>query len=366
MKIPFGDLKRQYRAMKPSIDAAVSRVLESGWFVLGREVEAFEAEFAGMLGIKHAVGVGSGTEALHLALRCADPGEGAEVVTVANTAVPTICAILAAGCRPVFVDVEATGRNMDPSGIEGAINDRTRAIMPVHLHGCPAAMGAVMEIAGRHHLAVIEDASQAHGAAYQGRPVGTIGDFGCFSFYPSKNLGCYGDGGAVVTNSDKAALRLKMLRNYGQEKRYYHAITGFNSRLDEIQAAILRAKLPLLTKDNEKRRAKAARLTALLGASHVTCPAELEGRFHVFHLYAVESANRDRLQAHLAEKGIQTLIHYPIPVHLQAAYRHLSPGKGSLPVSEKLAATLLSLPLFPELEEAELDYIAEQVLSFKG
>ena len=372
--IPIMDLKRQYRALKAEIDAAVDEVLDSGWFVLGKQVEAFEREFAEYCGVKYAVGVGSGVEAIHLALVAAGIGPGDEVITVPNTAVPTALGISFAGARPTFADIEADTYLIDPERVEAAITHRTKAIMPVHLYGQVVAMAPLREIARSRGLLVIEDAAQAHGATYQGKKAGALGDAGCFSFYPSKNLGCYGEGGAVTTNDERIAERVRMLRNYGQSDRYHHKLKGYNSRLDEMQAAILRVKLRHLDAGNERRREIASLYNAGLVTADVVCPivrAEYEPRTnelvrggHVYHLYVVRSKQRDALQAHLKARGVGTQIHYPIPVHLQEAYADLGLGPGSYPVAEQAAREVLSIPIYPELADAEAREVIEAIESF--
>ncbi len=356
-RVLFNDLKPQYASIKDEIDAAVQRVLAGGWYVLGPEVEAFEAEFAAYCGARYAVGVGSGTEALHLALWACDLGPGDEVVTVAHTAVPTINAISLTGARPIFVDVDPATRTMDPAAAAAAITPRTRALLPVHLYGHPADMAPLQALARAHGLKLIEDAAQAHGAAYRGMRAGRLGDLAAFSFYPTKNLGAYGDGGMVVTDDAALAERLRLLRNYGQTDRYHHQIEGMNSRLDELQAAVLRVKLRHLDAWTAARRERAARYAARL--RRVAPPGEAPWAFHVYHLYAVTVPRRAAVQAALAQAGVGTLVHYPIPAHLQPAYAHLGVARGSLPVSERLADEVLSLPLYPELPLEQIDQVAD-------
>ncbi|HEY7062424.1 MAG TPA: DegT/DnrJ/EryC1/StrS family aminotransferase [Chloroflexota bacterium] len=355
-RVLFNDLRPQYAAIQAEVDAAIRGVLERGWYVLGPEVEAFEAEFAAYCGAAHAVGVGSGTEALHLALWACGLGPGDEVITVAHTAVPTINAISLTGARPVFVDVDPATRNMDPAAAAVAITPRTRALLPVHLYGHPADMAPLQALAKEHGLRLIDDAAQAHGTEYRGVRTGKLGDLAAFSFYPTKNLGAYGDGGMVVTDNAALAERLRLLRNYGQTDRYHHQIEGMNSRLDELQAAILRVKLRHLDAWTAARRERAARYAARL--RHVAPPTEAPWAHHVYHLYAVCVPRRAEVQAALAEAGIGTLVHYPIPAHLQPAYAHLGVVRGSLPVSERLADEVLSLPLYPELPLDRIDEVA--------
>ena len=362
MRIEFNDLRPQHRELREEIRAAVEQVLDDGWFVLGRQVEAFEREFADYCGVGHCVGVGSGTEAIHLALLAAGVQPGDDVVTVSFTAVPTCSAISFAGARPVFVDVDHRTFTMDPERLEDAITPRTRAILPVHLYGQTADMDPILEVGRRRGIPVIEDACQAHGAEYRGRRAGSMGTMAAFSFYPTKNLGAAGDAGAVTTSDPVLAERLRLLRNYGQRKRYYHDSKGFNSRLDELQAAILRVKLRHLNRWNEVRRAKARLYDSLL--TGVVCPLEAGYARHVYHLYVVRSRRRNELQRYLAEQGIGTLIHYPVPVHLQEAYRDLGLTLGSLPATEQCAEEILSLPLYPELPDELIVDVAEAINRF--
>jgi dTDP-4-amino-4,6-dideoxygalactose transaminase len=364
MRIEFNDLRPQHRELRSEIDAAMAQVLDDGWFVLGKQGEAFEREYADYCGVSHCVGVGSGTEAIHLALLACGVQPGDDVATVALTAVPTASAISFAGARPVFVDVDPRTFTMDPARLAAALTPRTRAIMPVHLYGQVADMDPILEIGKHHGIPVIEDACQAHGAEYRGHRAGSLGTAAAFSFYPTKNLGACGDGGAVTTNDPELADRLRLLRNYGQRKRYYHESKGFNSRLDEMQAAILRVKLRHLNGWNDIRRSKAAIYGSLLRS--VTVPVEGDYARHVFHLYVLRSRRRDELQRYLAEQGIGTLIHYPVPVHLQKAYADLGLREGSLPVTEQCAREILSLPLYPELPDEQLIEVAEAINRFNG
>lgn len=359
--IPFGNLKLQYQALKVELDEAVRSVLESGWFILGKNVSAFETEFAAYCGATNAVGVGNGTDALQLALMACGVGPGDEVITVPNSATFTALAISAVGAIPKFVDIHPESYNMDPSALESAIGPRTTAIIPVHLYGQPADMDAILAIARRHKLVVIEDAAQAHGALYRERRVGTLGDAGCFSFYPSKNLGAFGDGGMVITNRAEVAEKVRMLRNGGQKSRYDHQLLGVNSRLDELQAAILRVKLRYLDRWNDRRRHIAALYTALLGDSQVEPPLEMPQVKHVYHLYVVRCPKRDTLQKYLAEQGVETAVHYPTPIHLQEAYRWLNFSQGTFPVTERYAAQVLSLPIYPELTDTQVRQIATRI-----
>lgn len=361
--IPVSDTKSQYLSIKNEIDAAIQQVLDSNWFILGENVTAFEKEFAEYLGARHAIGVSSGTEAIHLALRACGIQSGDEVITVPNTAVPTVCGITSAGAKPVFVDIDPENYNMDPRQIEDKITPRTKAILPVHLYGQAADMDPILEIAKKRKLKVIEDACQAHGADYNGRKAGTLGDAGCFSFYPSKNLGAYGDGGMVVTNDKGIAEKVHMLRNYGQKDRYHHYLKGFNSRLDEIQAAILRVKLKHLNTWNIKRKELAKLYDSLLGDA-VKTPGEKSYAGHIYHLYVIRTGKRDELQKFLKENEIGTNIHYPIPIHLQEAYQDLGYKRGDFPAAEDCALKILSLPLFPELSEEQVKSVAKAINAF--
>jgi dTDP-4-amino-4,6-dideoxygalactose transaminase len=359
--IPYVDLKAQYRAIKPEIDAAIGRVLESAQFVLGEEVAAFEREFARFCGTREAVAVNSGTSALHLALLAAGVGPGDEVVTVPFTFVATAAAVVYAGARPVFVDIEPRTYNMDPDRLERAITPRTRAILPVHLYGHPAEMSAILEIAARRGLPVIEDAAQAHGATYKGRPCGSMGQLAAFSFYPGKNLGAYGEGGAVVTSDAALAQTIRVLRDWGQERRYEHAVKGFNYRMDGIQGAILRVKLTRLDRWIELRRQRAADYGRLFAGTGIGLPLEEPGCRHVYNVFAVRLRDRDATRAYLQEHGVQTGVHYPIPIHLQPAYRDLGYRAGDFPVSEAAAREVLSLPIFPELTLEQVETVASAV-----
>jgi dTDP-4-amino-4,6-dideoxygalactose transaminase len=359
--IPFGDLRLQYQAIKIELDEAIQSVLNDGWFILGKNVSAFEKEFAAYCSAGFAVGVGNGTDALQLALMACGVGSGDEVITAPLSATFTALAISAVGAVPTFVDIDPNTYNMDPQKLEEAIGPRSKAIMPVHLYGQPADMDPILAVARKYNLLVIEDAAQAHGALYKGHRAGVVGDVGCFSFYPSKNLGAFGDGGMVVTNNPETAEKLRMLRHGGQKTRYDHQLLGRNSRLDELQAAILRVKLTHLEKWNERRRHIAALYTALLGDSKVEPPIEMPHARHIYHLYVIRCEDRDALQEHLAERGVGTAIHYPIPIHLQGAYRWLNLGRGSFPIAERCAEQVLSLPIYPELTDAKVRQIAAHI-----
>ncbi len=347
---------------RPEVESAIRRVIDRGWFVLGPEVDAFETEFAAACGAAHAVGVNTGTDALMLALRALDIGPGDQVITAPLTAAYTALAIRMAGATPVFADIDPSRCTLAPQAVEAAITTRTRAIMPVHLYGQPADMTALAAVATRHGLAVVEDCAQAHLATCQGRPVGTIGIAGAFSFYPTKNLGALGDGGAIVTNDAAVAARLRRLRNGGQAARYQHVEAGVNSRLDEMQAAILRARLPRLPAWTARRRHLAARYRAALGGTAVTVAPEADPG-HVYHLFTVHTPARDALQAHLAAAGIGTLVHYPIAVHRQSAFADLPAAQ--CPDADTVAARVLSLPLHPALTDAHVDEVAAAVGRFQ-
>ena len=356
--IPIVDLPAQYRALKPEIDAAVAAVFANAQFILGPAVASFEKDFASFCRTSEAIGVNSGTSALHLALLAAGVGPGDEVITVPFTFVATIAAIEYAGARPVFVDVEPDFLTMDPEKLEAAITPRTKAIVPVHLFGQPADMDPIMTIARKHGLVVIEDACQAHGSEYKGRRCGSMGLFGCFSFYPGKNLGAYGEGGAVVTNDPDLAAKIRLLRSWGEETRYEHKYRGFNYRMDGVQGAILGVKLRHLEAWTEARRRHAAEYGRRLADTPARLPRERRDVRHVYHLYVVRLEQRDAWRDRLAAAGIQTGVHYPIPVHLQPAYRDLGYSAGDFPVCEQASREVLSLPMFPELTDAQIDEVA--------
>jgi dTDP-4-amino-4,6-dideoxygalactose transaminase len=361
IQVPYLDLKAQYRSIKPEIDAAIARVLESSQFVLGAEVATFEQEFAAYCEAKDCIALNSGTSALHLALLAASVGPGDEVITVPFTFVASVAAVIYAGARPVLIDIDPRSFTIDAATIEAAITPRTKAILPVHLYGHPCDMDPIMEVARRHGLVVIEDAAQAHGAKYKGRPVGTIGDIGCFSFYPTKNLGAYGEGGAVTTNNAEYAQKIRSLRDWGQDRKYHHAMRGYNYRMEGLQGAILRGKLRHLEKWTEERRAIAKKYDELLADCGLELPVEMPWARHVYHVYTLRTEGRDGLQKALLAEGIQTAIHYAIPVHLQPAYSDLGYGKGSLPQSETAAQQVLSLPIYPELTEQAIAQVASGV-----
>ncbi|MBW4534566.1 MAG: DegT/DnrJ/EryC1/StrS family aminotransferase [Pleurocapsa minor HA4230-MV1] len=361
--IPFVDLKTQYLSIKEEIDTAVLKVLDSTQFILGNEVVAFEKEFAAYCNTDYALALNTGTSALHLALLAAGIGAGDEVITTPFTFVATVAAICYAGATPVFVDVDPISYTIDVKQIEQAITPRTKAILPVHLYGQPADMQPIMEIARRHGLTVIEDAAQAHRAEYKGQRVGSIGDIGCFSFYPGKNLGAYGEGGAIVTSNPEYARKIKMLRDWGQEERYHHVMKGYNYRMDGIQGAILRVKLRYLDQWTEARRTHAAQYDELLANSGVKTPTVMPYSHHVYHIYAVRTHQREQLQQKLNEQGIQTGIHYPIPVHLQTGYADLGYKLGDFPNSELVAKEVLSLPMYAELSSGQVKTVATALQS---
>ncbi len=370
--VPFFDLTRQYGTIKGEILSATQRVYEKGQFILGEEVAAFEEEFSHYCGVRYGVGVGSGTDALYLALKAADIGKGDEVVTVANSFVATALAVSFTGAKPLFVDIDPKTYTMDPNHLELLLKrqkakgsgGRIKALLPVHLYGHPAEMDSIMEIANRYDLIVIEDACQAHGARYGKKKVGSFGIMGCFSFYPTKNLGGYGDGGMVVTNHKKYDRKLRLLRCYGERRKYRHILKGHNSRLDEIQAALLRVKLRYLDRWNEERRKKAEIYTEKLSPLRVACPSEKTGVRHVYHLYTIETEKRDLLQAFLRKRGIETLIHYPIPIPSQKAYQELRYGRKDLPLTKQWSRKILSLPFFPEIRKDEMAEVTEGIRSF--
>lgn len=362
--IPFVDLKAAYHRLRPEIDAAVAAALEGGWYILGNEVKAFEAEFAAWLGVSDVVGVASGTDAVLLALRACGIGPGDEVITVSHTAVASVAAVELSGASPRLVDIDPATYTLDPAGLAEAITSRTKAVVPVHLYGCPADMDAILAVAREHGLLVVEDCAQAHGARYRGRLAGTMGDAAAFSFYPTKNLGAVGDGGAVATNRPDVAARLRLLRQYGWRERYISDIPGYNSRLDELQAAVLRVRLRHLDEENDARRRLAAVYDDALAGLPLERPHARPDDRHVYHLYVVRSERRDALRAYLAARGIGTAIHYPVPVHRQPAYLRLSAGLGGLPGTEAAARSVLSLPMFPDLSPESAATVAKVIARF--
>ena len=359
LSVPFVDLKAQYQTIKPEIDAAIARVIENTTFIMGREVAAFEKSFAAYVGARFCIGVNSGTAALQLALMACGIGEDDEVIVPSFTFFATAEAVSVLGATPVFVDIDPISYSVTASAIEKAITPRTRAIIPVHLYGQPADLNPILALAEQHNLQVIEDAAQAHGAEYKGKRVGSLGQVGCFSFYPSKNLGAYGEAGAIVTNDENLAARLRLLRDHGSTSKYAHAIVGYNFRMEEIQAAVLNVKLPHLDDWNNQRRAHAAAYNELLKDSGLVLPCEMDYARHVYHVYAVQCDNRDELQNRLTAKNVQCGVHYPLPIHLQAAYASLGYKAGDLPVTERLSERVLSLPMFAELTDAQQRAVAE-------
>lgn len=363
LNVPFGDMKVRYQAVKNDIDQAVQRVLDSGWYILGPELEAFEKSFAEFLDVNYVVGCASGTEAIYLALAAAGVGPGDEVIVVAHTAVPTISAISMTGAEPVFVDIDPASYVMDVSKVEAKITASTKAIVPVHLYGQMVDLEPLLKLGMQKGIPIIEDVAQGTGAVYKNKQAGSMGAFGAFSFYPSKNLGAFGDGGAVCTNSKEGYEKLLKLRNYGQSKRYYHDEVGINSRLDEMQAAILAAQLPYLVQWNKRRREIAKLYTEGLSDLVIT-PTESASTSHVYHLYVIQTGDRDGLQKYLAEKGVGTLIHYPVPAHLQKAYSYRGYKTGDLPVTEQMVKRILSLPMYPELTDEQVSYVIKEVRNF--
>ena len=363
--VPFLDLAAATEEIRPALAAAIDRVLSSGWFVLGREVEAFEAEFAAFVETDHCVGVGNGLDAIELALRALGVRAGDEVIVPSNTYIATWLAVTRVGAIVVPVEPDPNTFNIDPSRVEAAVTPRTRAIIAVHLYGQPADMAALRSVASRRGLWLIEDAAQAHGATYQGKRIGGLADAAAWSFYPSKNLGALGDGGAVTTNDPAVADRVRLLRNYGSRVKYVNEIIGFNSRLDEVQAAVLRVKLPLLLEWNDRRRRVAQRYLSRLADLPIVLPKVDAGGDHVWHLFVIRSGERDRLQQQLMERGVQTLLHYPIPPHLQDAYKDLGLREGAFPITEAVHRECLSLPIGPHITENQADIVIDAIRSFK-
>jgi dTDP-4-amino-4,6-dideoxygalactose transaminase len=368
MRVPFADLSRQHLALKREIDAAIAGVIERSSFIMGPEVSTFEDEFAHFCGVKHAVGVSNGTEALVLALRALGIGPGHEVITVPNSFIATSEAVTAVGATVRFVDVDPKTYTIDVEKLEAAVTPRTGAVIPVHLYGQAANMDAVLEVSRRHHLKVVEDAAQAHGARWNGRKVGGFGDCACFSFYPGKNLGAFGDAGAVVTNDSEIAGRIARLRNHGRDpgSKYEHSQEGFNARIDSLQAAILSVKLRQLTDWNHRRRAVArAYFQQLGGCEEIGLPFTRPEAEHVFHLFVIQVEKREELQRFLKSEGVASGVHYPVPLHLQPAYTYLGLGPGSYPVTESLSNRIVSLPMFAEMTDAEVEYVTSKVLQFQ-
>jgi len=364
MDVPFFDLKRQHMEIKAEIDDAVKKVLDCGRFILGSEVAAFEKEFSSYIGARYGIGVASGTDALHLALRAVGVKHGDEVITVPNVSSPNVAAINLAGGIPKFVDVDEETHAIDACKIENAITSRTKAVIPIHLYGHPAEIEKICEVARKYKIAVIEDCAQAHGSEFGGRKTGTFGDIACFSFYPTKNLGAYGDGGFVATNNTELADKIMLLKNYGEKERYKPVSEGFNSRLDEIQAAILRVKLRHLDEFNSKRRVNAGLYRKYLADTDIILPKERENCKHIYHLFVVRHKQRDKLKVHLQQNGIYSDIHYPL-LHTQQSVANLGHKLGDFPVAEKLSSEILSLPMFPELRGEEIAYICDVIKKFQ-
>jgi len=370
--IPLVDLKAQYAAIRADVDAAMQRVLDDANFIMGAQVRSFESHFAAWCGALECIGISSGTAALELALRACNVGAGDEVITVAHTFIATAEAISAVGAIPIFVDIDPCTGLMDPALVVRAITPRTRAVMPVHLYGQPCNMDAILETARAHNLVVIEDAAQAHGARWNGQRVGTLGDVACFSFYPGKNLGAYGDAGAAVTNNNEIAQRIRLLRNHGRTQKYVHEVVGFGERLDTLQAAVLDAKLSHLDAWTQARQRLAIRYTEAFFASGassgslpvLTLPTVDPRAEAVWHLYVVQMTNREGLVEYLHRRGIEAGVHYPLPLHRQPAYAHLGIAEGALPVTERFASRCVSLPLYPEMSDAQQDEVIAQVLAF--
>ena len=364
MRIPLVDLKTQYQGIKEEVMAEIGQALDGMQLFLGKNVQTVEKEFAAYCGTSHAIGVGSGTDALHIAIRACGIGTGDEVITVSNTFIATVEAIILAGARPVFVDIDPVTQNMDPAKVKKAINRRTKAILPVHLFGQTADMEPILAIARENKLKVIEDACQAHGAEYNGKRAGSLGDVGCFSFYFTKNLGAYGESGIITTSDPEIAKQCRMIRDHGQAAKYYHSMMGINGRLDEVQAAVLKVKLPHLDGWIEKRRSLARLYDANLPSS-INKPQEMAWARHVYYVYVIRTAKRDELKNWLESKGVSTGIHYPVPIHLQEAWRAYGGEAVSLPVTEKITGEILSLPMYPELTDAEIMYICDCVREFE-
>jgi dTDP-4-amino-4,6-dideoxygalactose transaminase len=362
MRVPFVDLAQQHRAIEEELRQVFARVLERSSFILGPEVLQFESAFASYLKVSHCVAVNSGTAALHLALQALGIGPGDEVITVPNTFIATAEAISAIGARPVFVDVDPVSYTMDPAAVEGSITSNTKALLPVHLYGQPSDLSPLLAIARRNNLAVVEDACQAHGATYNGRKAGTLGIAGCFSFYPGKNLGCLGEGGAVVTDDPNIAEQVRMLRDHGAVRKYEHRVPGYNFRMEGLQAGFLTVKLKYLDTWNERRRLAARKLDERLSGSALVLPSEMPYAHHVYHLYVVQAENRDSLREQLLEAGIETGLHYPIPLHLQKAYSWLGCQAGSFPVAENMSRRVLSLPMHPDLTDEQIEYVASVLM----
>ncbi|SYZ73968.1 Pleiotropic regulatory protein [Candidatus Zixiibacteriota bacterium] len=366
MKINFLDLRSQYISIKPEIDDAIGRVIGTSSFVLGPSVAKFEEDFARFCGCGEAIAVNSGTSALFLTLKALEIGPGDEVITAANTFIATAAAIIYTGATPILVDVDPETRNIDLNLVEKAVTAKTKVIIPVHLFGRMVDMERIDEIARKHSLAVLEDACQAHGATFKGKPAGSYGTAGAFSFYPGKNLGAYGEGGAVVTSEKELARKIRMLRDHGSEKKYFHDIIGYNARMEGIQGAVLGVKLKYLEKWNRERNRVATKYREILKGIPIVVPSETADYYQVYHLFVIETERRDALQQFLAESGVPTLIHYPIPIHKQQAYLKAGFKPGHFPVTERLADQILSLPIYPELPDDQIEYVASKIREFFG
>jgi dTDP-4-amino-4,6-dideoxygalactose transaminase len=365
MKVPFLDLKANYLSVKDEIQASINEVLDNTAYILGNKVQSFENKFAQAHGVKYCYGLGSGTDANHLALWALGIKAGDEVIIPANTFIATAWGATLCGATPVFVDCSEASYNIDPSKIEQAITPRTKAIVAVHLYGQPADMDPLKEVARRHNLFLLEDAAQAHLAEYKGVRVGGLGDAASFSFYPGKNLGAYGEGGAVTTNDEKLAASFKMIREHGQSQKYHHEVYGHNYRMEGIQGAVLDVKMKYIQEWTEKRRKNASLYREMLGdIEEIQLPAELPYARHVYHLFVIQTKNREKLQNSLNENGIGTGLHYPVPLHMQNCFKHLGYKKGNFPVTEKLAENCLSLPMFPEMTETQVEIVANKIRSF--
>jgi dTDP-4-amino-4,6-dideoxygalactose transaminase len=367
MKIPMLDLSEQYQSLKSEVLTILDEVMSSSQFILGKHVKKLEADIAKYSNVEYAIGCGNGSDAIHIALQAAGITQGDEVITTPFTFFATGGAIVRAGATPVYVDIDPVTFNIDPSKIESAITEKTKAIIPVHLYGQMADMGKIAEVAKKYNLAIIEDAAQAIGAKYKGKSVGELGSAATYSFFPTKNLGAYGDGGMIVTNHQEIAEKCSVIRVHGSKPKYYHHVLGYNSRLDEMQAAILNVKFPHLDKWSELRRERAQTYTQLLNESlgdKVVTPKEVDGNYHVFHQYTIRVENRDELQKHLSEQGVSTMIYYPLPLHIQPVFKELGYKEGDFPVTEKAAKEALSLPMFPELTQEQQVYVVDKIRAF--
>jgi len=369
MKVPMLDLSEQYQGLRTEVLEVLDQVMSSSQFILGSNVKKLEADVAKFSNVPHGIGCGNGSDAIHIALQALNVGPGDEVITTPFTFFATGGAIVRAGATPVYVDIDPVTFNIDPAKVEEAITEKTKAILPVHLYGQMADMEALAKIAEKHNLVIVEDAAQAIGARQNGKSVGEMGSAATYSFFPTKNLGAYGDGGMIVTNNDEAAEKMRVIRVHGSKPKYYHHVLGYNSRLDEMQAAILNIKFPHLEKWSELRREKAATYTHLLKESVgdlVQTPVEVEGNYHVFHQYTIRVEKRDELQAFLKEQGVATMIYYPLPLHVQPVFQNLGYKEGDLPLAEKAAKEALSLPMFPELKQEQQEYVVAKIAEFFG